>query len=95
MLTHVQLVKVFENNHIITLTSTAIIFTEKHVTTYFTSYLRSTEFITMRSPSHIEEHMQRPSVPSLVTQHIANEFLFFNTSDDNHPTSINCPISRI
>jgi len=49
----------------------------------------------MRSPSHMEERMQLPSVPSLVTQNIVNEFLFLSSSDDNHPTLINCPISRI
>jgi hypothetical protein len=50
----------------------------------------------MRSPSHVEERMQIPSVPSLVTQNFAKEFLFFSSSDDNHhPTSIHCPISRI
>jgi hypothetical protein len=59
------------------------------------THLRSTEFITMRSPSHVEESMRLPSVPSLVTQNIANEFLFFSSNDDNHLTPIHCPISRI
>lgn len=47
----------------------------------------------MRIPSHVEERIELSSVPSVVTQNIANEFLFFSSSDDNHPTSINCPIS--
>jgi hypothetical protein len=38
----------------------------------------------MRSPSHVEKRMQLPSIPSLVIQNIANEFLFFISSDDDH-----------
>ena len=59
------------------------------------AHLPSTVFITMRSPRRVEEHTQLPSVPSLATQNTANEFLLFSSSDDNHPTSIYCPISRI
>jgi hypothetical protein len=32
------------------------------------AHLRSTVFITMRSPRHVEERTQLPSVTSLVTQ---------------------------
>jgi hypothetical protein len=47
----------------------------------------STEFIAMRSPSHVEERKQLTSVPSLVVQNIVTEFLFFGSSDkDNNPT---------